>query len=296
MNIPRWLLFVPALGLLAAAPPPPAATFAPADPHEVVETERMFARTVDGIGIKAGFLAYLAPTGVLFRPGPVNGVKAMEATPVSPATLAWMPERVVLASSSDLAMSTGPWSYHPIAHKPAVAWGTFLSLWRRSADGKWKLVLDAGIEHARPAADSVDAIASKLAPPARAGKGPLARRQTLWQADVAFAKAAGTAGVSGALDQFAAIEHRRLREGSLPIVGRTAARDSAAVRDERGTFMSLAQFISAGGDLGYTYGTFVQTRGAEVDSSYYVHVWQRGADKPWELLLDMLLPQPKPAK
>ena len=40
----------------------------------------------------------------------------------------------------------------------------------------------------------------------------------------------------------------------------------------------------------------LRTRGAEVDSSYYVHVWQRGSDKPWELLLDMLLPLPKPAK
>ncbi len=277
-------------------PDSPTPVYPPATAEDVVEAERAFARHADALGTRDAFLTWLAPTAVIFRPGPVNGHKAMAATPVSPALLAWMPERVVLSSSNDLALSVGPWAWHQVANKPAVAWGTFVSMWKRMPDGTWKVALDGGVSHPRPAADSVEAFASKLAPSPASGRGPLARRQTLWQTDVAFAKFAGDSGVAGALHRYASSDHRRLREGAMPIVGREPAHEAAEQADERGTFMSLAQFISASGDLGYTYGTFVRTRGAEVDSSYYVHVWQRGSDKPWELLLDMLLPLPKPAK
>lgn len=321
MKLMRWLPLVVAAALFAGAAVAPAATskkkrkpasrpttgashipdsvtpvYPPATAEEVAETERAFARHAEALGTRDAFLAYLAPTAVLFRPGPVNGPKAITATSVSPALLAWMPERVVLSSSNDLALSVGPWAWHEIANKPAVAWGTYVSMWKRMSDGSWKVALDAGVSHARPAVDSVDVFASKFAPAPSSGRGPLARRQTLWQTDVAFAKFAGDSGVAGALQRYAASDHRRLREGAVPIVGRDPAHVAAEQADERGTFMSLAQFISASGDLGYTYGTFVRTRGADVDSSYYVHVWQRGSDKPWELLLDMLLPQPKPKK
>lgn len=286
----------PAATTAPAEPAAPEIVFPPADPQHIVEVERQFAAHVEALGTKSGFLAYLAPTSVVFRPGPMNGIKAMEAEPVSPAVLAWMPERIVMSSSNDLAFSMGPWAWHPVAHRPASAWGTFVSLWKRMPDGSWKVALDAGVSHARPAADSVDAYTTKLAEPTRSGRGPLAKRQSLWQTDVAFAKFAGDSGVAGAISRYGASEHHRLREDVTPVTGREAARNAAAAADERGTFMSLAQFVSASGDLGYTYGTFVRARGAEIDSSYYVHVWQRGVDKPWELLFDMLLPQPKRAK
>ena len=317
----RWLPLVVAAALIVGAAVAPAATskkkrkpasrpttgashipdsvtpvYPPATADDVAEAERAFAAHANALGTRDAFLTWLSPTAVIFRPGPVNGLKAMAATPVSPALLAWMPERVVLSSSNDLALSVGPWAWHEFATKPAVAWGTYVSMWKRMPDGSWKVALDAGVSHPRPAVDSVDVYSTKFAPVPSSGRGPLARRQTLWQTDVAFAKFAGDSGVAGALQRYAASEHRRLRDDVAPIVGREAAHEAALRADERGVFMSLAQFISASGDLGYTYGTFVRTRGADVDSSYYVHVWQRGSDKPWELLLDMLLPQPKAAK
>ncbi len=285
--------WIPALFafLLVAATPLPAAS-----PEEIVIAEHAFATDVAALGIREGFLRWLAPTGVVFRPGPVNGIKSTQATPVSPALLSWQPAKVVMSASADLAWSTGPWSYHAVAGREAIAWGEFVSIWRRQADGRWKVVLDAGVDHAHVNQDSVVVATQVLSDAARTGNKPLWRRQTLWQADDAYAKAAGTGGVAGAIEQFAASDIRRLRDGSMPILGVSAARDSAAARNERGVFMSLAQFISDKGDLGYTYGTFVETRGAVVDSSYYVHIWKRGATRPWELSLDLLLAQPKSGK
>jgi len=285
--------WIPALFafLLVAATPLPAAS-----PEEIVIAEHAFATDVAALGIREGFLRWLAPTGVVFRPGPVNGIKSTQATPVSPALLSWHPAKVVMSGSGDLAWSTGPWSYHAVAGREAIAWGEFVSIWRRQENGRWKVVLDAGVDHAHVDQDSVVVETELLAEPARTGKGPLSRRQTLWQADVEYAKAAGAGGVAGALEKFGASDIRRLRDGSMPILGVTAARDSAAARGESGVFMSLAQFISDKGDLGYTYGTFVETRGAVVDSSYYVHIWKRGAARPWELSLDLLLAQPKSGK
>src|SRR5258708_6737229 len=52
-----------------AATPPPDAT-------QLVQNELDFGRDVAHLGIRAGFMKWLAPTSVVFRPQPVNGPKA----------------------------------------------------------------------------------------------------------------------------------------------------------------------------------------------------------------------------
>ena len=55
------------------------------------------------------------------------------------APFSWEPEQVEVLDSGSLAMSSGP-----VRDPDGKRIGTFNSVWRREADGKWKIVLDKG--------------------------------------------------------------------------------------------------------------------------------------------------------
>lgn len=55
------------------------------------------------------------------------------------APFSWAPEFVEVLDSGTLAISSGP-----VRDPTGKRTGTFNSVWRREADGKWKIVLDNG--------------------------------------------------------------------------------------------------------------------------------------------------------
>src|SRR5262245_25135878 len=58
----------------------------------LVAAERAFSALSVEKGMKEAFLANLAPDAVVFRPGPVNGVKVWRARAHSAAALIWAPD------------------------------------------------------------------------------------------------------------------------------------------------------------------------------------------------------------
>jgi len=60
--------------------------------------------------------------------------------------LKWQPNEVHVSASGDLGYSIGTYermSKDP-SGKPTSATGSYVSIWRKQADGKWKAVLDIG--------------------------------------------------------------------------------------------------------------------------------------------------------
>ena len=55
------------------------------------------------------------------------------------APFSWAPEEVQVLDSGTLAMTSGP-----VRDPAGKRVGTFNSVWRREAKGKWKIVLDNG--------------------------------------------------------------------------------------------------------------------------------------------------------
>lgn len=294
---PMILFALPWLSLLAAAtpataPPPAGAPTA----LTLVEHERAFARDAAAQGTRSAFLKWLAPTGVVFRPGPVNGWKAYEAAKAGPAVLAWEPAFAGISSAGDMGWTTGPWSWRADRGRDEAAWGQYLSVWRRQPDGRHLVALDVGISHAKHAGPVGEPVVLDPAPAPRTGRGPLDRRRSLWKTDADYGALAKQGGVAAALERYGAERVLLLREGMPRIVGVAAAADSVRAREGSATLMSLAQFLSESGDLGYTYGSFVTGDLAAPDSGYYVHVWHRGATKPWELAVELVQPLPKPER
>lgn len=282
--------------LLAATP---AFTAPGADPAVIVQAERGFAAQVRSQGVRAGFLAWLAPTGVVFRPGPVIGRTSYEKQPAGwNGLLAWHPVRAAISADGTLGWSTGPWIWkRDSTQRKADAFGEYMSVWRKQRDGTYKGVLDCGIGHGDPAREERDVVFSTPVPGTGLGSRPLAARQSLYLADANFAKFAAAEGIPGAIARYGADDVIVLREGSQRFSGRTLAQDSTRSRRESvAKLMSNAQYIAGSGDLGYTYGSYVTGTMGAPDSAYYVHVWHRGAAATWRLAFQVVMPVPKPAK
>ena len=110
---------------------------------QVRERERAFAKTMADRDHGA-FVSFLADETVFFGKGPLRGKKAVAEAwkgfyegPKAP--FSWEPDAVEVLDSGQLALSSGP------VHDPeGKRVGTFNSVWRREADGQWRIVFDKG--------------------------------------------------------------------------------------------------------------------------------------------------------
>ena len=140
------VLTVLLLAACAAAPAPN-----PADlKQQVMETERAFARTMAQRD-HAAFATFLAEETVFFSgPTPLrgrqvvaDGWKRFFDKPEAP--FSWEPAVVEVLDSGTLALSSGP-----VRDPSGQQFATFTSIWRREADGLWRIVFDRGCAHCPP--------------------------------------------------------------------------------------------------------------------------------------------------
>lgn len=251
--------------------------------------ERAFAsRSVDA-GVRAAFLRYLAPDGVIFQPGPIVGRTFWEAQPEVEGTLWWAPRVVEVARSGDIGYTTGPYGF-TAGERTGHGW--YSSVWRRGADGAWQVAVDLGIRTAEPApADTVQRPADHIpwddVAAAVSGEEREPALAELLAADDAFAGGLQRTP-DAAYREYGSTRLRVHRDTQFPLTDpdtilawRRALRPAGAV--ER-----VGSGIANSGDLGYTYGT---ARGP--DEAYgWLRVWRRMGDAGWRLVLDVAAPTP----
>lgn len=111
---------------------------------QVRAAEAAFARTMADRN-HAEFVAHLADEAIFFSErGVLRGKSAVAAAwrpyyegPQAP--FSWQPESVEVLDSGTLAHSSGP-VFAPDGGRVA----TFNSIWRREADGRWRIIFDKG--------------------------------------------------------------------------------------------------------------------------------------------------------
>ena len=139
------VLLAAGLALGAAAPDRSA------EAKELVrKTEAAFARSMADRD-HAAFTSFLSEEAVFFGGKSVQRGRAAVAAawkrffekPEAP--FSWRPEDVEVLDSGTLAMTRGP-VFDPAGKQV----GTFHSVWRREADGSWKIVLDGGCDCPAP--------------------------------------------------------------------------------------------------------------------------------------------------
>lgn len=116
----------------------------------LMETDRMFSAFSEKKGMKNAFIDYMDSNAALLRPNhlPIVGANAVDyliEQDDSDYTLTWEPQFAEAAHSGDLGYTYGVYQLK-VKSKDTVIYGSYLSIWKKQKDGKWKFVLDTGNE------------------------------------------------------------------------------------------------------------------------------------------------------
>jgi ketosteroid isomerase-like protein len=251
----------------------------------MTNAEKKFYETGQEKGTRAAFLEFLAPDGIIFRPGPVNGQETWSKRPESGLDLVWEPTFAAIARSGDFGYDTGPAKWRANKKEPNfTGHGHFISIWKKQKDGAWKVALDCGIENT----ESDVKPPLKLVTPKNRGQGTL---ESLQQIQDAF-------GVTARLDftkafrQFGGDEVRLYRDGSFPTVGKKAAVELLGSEQAGVALEIMKTDVSSSTDLAYDYGKYSDTRSQPPKAGHFFQVWQTDTTGTWKLVLDWQQPLP----
>jgi ketosteroid isomerase-like protein len=256
----------------------------------MVAADESFDELSAAQGMDRAFLAYLADSAVVFRPGPVPAKEWIQLHPAPRGfVLHWSPRYGEVSRSGDLGYTIGSYeSRFGSGDTARVGYGYYLTVWETDGGGKWKAILDGGVR-----------VKKKL----HVGRGVAENRST---------KESGNGSLHGLL------EYDRTRSSllaALPLgdaLDSLLADDAFLVRDLKGIgpgTNSLARFLehpdarlrtsvlgggaSSAGDLGFTYGEYRMTEdGQPVGEGYYVRVWRCEEPGRWRIVIDLALPGP----
>jgi ketosteroid isomerase-like protein len=118
-----------------------------ANPQELIDADIAFSDYSVKYGIQKAFIEYAHDSVVLLKPNqmPIVGkhslIDSYAGKSDSGLVLTWKPEKATIAASGELGFTYGLWTL--IAAKD-TSHGTYLTVWQRDAQGKWKYAADTG--------------------------------------------------------------------------------------------------------------------------------------------------------
>jgi ketosteroid isomerase-like protein len=281
------LALAPALAVAAQSALPPAQ-------QQLFETERAFVRAAAAKGFRDSFYEYFADDGIAFNPHPFRVRVSLANQPSTPPPMGanWAPVWGDIAAAGDLGWNTGPLLYPGRDGKPDRH-GLFFSVWKRQADGKFKVVLDIG-------SDTPAAVVPIAEPPHsswREGQGTPggvdvdAANAELRAIEQAFLAESADAGIGRAYQRRLADEARVHRPGVMPVAGRVALGEWAGAQSGKYRGETLFADVSRSGELGYTWGSYERI-GEVPDAGYFARVWKKEPRGEWRIVMDTVSPVP----
>jgi ketosteroid isomerase-like protein len=284
-----WIALLPLPALAADAPLPPAQ-------QELFDTERAFVRMAAEKGFRDSFYAYFADDGIAFNPHPFRVRVALAGQPSTPPPMGadWAPVYGDISAAGDLGWNTGPLLYPGRDGKPDRH-GMFFSVWKRQADGSFKVVLDVG-------SDTPQAVVPLDEPPHsswRAADLPVqvnvaAEKEGLLAIEHAFVATSAAESLGRAYGSRLADEARIHRPGVMPVVGRVALNEWANAQAAKYRSETLFADVAKSGDLGYSWGSY-ERLGESPDAGYYSRVWKKTRGE-WRIVMDTVSPVPAGVK
>jgi len=278
-----------AFGCTTPLPTPPPANAADVARESLVAAELAFARESVEHGMRAAFLDHFADDGINFSPDPGNTRARFLARPetIEPFVLDWHPAIAAVARGGDLGFTTGPFAI--TGRAPAVrapAQGMFFSVWRRQADGRWRVIVDGGVSTRAPVPDaSFGADPRPLRSVANATEAGGEKILFELEAQPLFGGPAASSGYAALL----ADDARLIIGPAPPGLGRDAIVAQLVERGVKFRWETLAAGVSRSDDLGYSYGRLHLLGGAVKAPGHYVHVWMRDRGGRWRIAAELML-------
>jgi ketosteroid isomerase-like protein len=116
--------------------------------NEMQQTDVDFSNLAKEQGFRKAFLEYMAEDGILLRDNnrPIVGAKAIQyISSINDSTfkLDWDPQGGDMSKSGDMGFTYG---LYTLTGDTSQQEGTYITVWRKQADGKWKFLLDASTQ------------------------------------------------------------------------------------------------------------------------------------------------------
>jgi ketosteroid isomerase-like protein len=251
--------------------------------QRMVATERAFAAATAEVGVRDGFLAFFADDSVQIQRGdavtltPARDALASQALPKLPLVnqLLWEPFTGHVSSDGTLGWLTGAFVVFNQAQKTPIGQGAYFSVWKRQADGTWRVWLDEGI---RLPQIWQNASPFRVAPEPDPGKTGAANES------VADAERAMNTDARAPVTVYAerlGADARFHRDGLMPIVGRDAIVEWMRAHRSTSACRVLQTESAASGDLAIAIGACTPSKGKPAS---YVRVWKRDVTGKWRIV------------
>ena len=243
---------------------------------EMADTERAFARRAAQVGVRDSFLEFFADDAIRFGDAPEPAKPFLrQVKPQTPSVveLLWEPRVGDVAASGELGWLSGPASRIVHGADVPVTELAYFSIWKRQADGAFRVLIDQGIT-TPGVAEFAPGFARVDARDRYAGAGGANAQTTLASADRAATPPLAADG-------------RLYRDGMLPFVG-DAARARQRVERGRRTAPLHAE-AARSGDVGFTYGRYEHA--PDDEAGHYVRVWSRRRSGKWLVALEVTAPK-----
>ncbi|MEO6726062.1 MAG: hypothetical protein ABIU20_04430 [Blastocatellia bacterium] len=266
----------------------------------LANAERAFAKMSVEKGVREAFYDNFAEDGINFQPHPTNTREAYRKSSAPqtppPITLNWAPIYGDVSQAGDLGYTTGPYTLedHSPAKRP-VRHGMYSSVWKKQADGRWKVVLDLGIQVPMAVAPLKAPFRGATLWNVKAGSGNIEEEiSSLLTADRAFFDAAKSSGAQG-WKRFLSRNSRIHRNQTMPVVGGQPLQDWIGTQVVALTGEPIKADVARSGDLGYSYGKY-ELKAEKAEKGYYARVWKRDAKGDWRIVFDVTAPLPEEKK
>jgi ketosteroid isomerase-like protein len=253
------------------------------DARSLAAAESAFAAHSVREDMRAAFMEHFAADGMFVRGGWVNAREWLAPRGAPPIVLDWRPVHAEVAASGELGLSTGPWRLTRRGDPNAApAYGQFVSIWKRDAAGRWRVLVDLGISHAQPVFwDQPLETVAVTAPAAAPG-------DTIEAAEQEFASDMKANGARAAYARHASSSLRLYRDGVDPMAGKEAALAWAGLGTESRTWSIEKSETARSGDFGYARGAYFSAANT-VPSGWFLRVWHREGGA-WRIALDVVNP------
>jgi ketosteroid isomerase-like protein len=271
-------------------------TAQPSMPPELLamaDTERAFAKTATVKGWRDAFLDFFADDAIAFANGVTSakdGLRKQPSTPFNVFELVWEPRLGDVARSGELGWLTGPsTSINHSAKDSKPGYGCYLSIWRKQADGNWRVFIDVGANSPEPVTFAPGFNRIAFGDRYNGSETKDAATQSLAHADRELNERIAAASASKAFGERLTPASRLHRPGTAPLTGSDAIarwlNDNASASTATGGSAEAA----VSGDFGYSYGSY-EIKEPKPSKGAYVRLWNRDAAGRWWLMVDVAQP------
>jgi hypothetical protein len=259
----------------------------PVQVSKVVDAEQSFNKTIQRRGIKEAFLSVADPEGIVFKPEVVKITDFYNSIDKQPGTLLASPKFARISANGDLAFTAGPYTYQNGKSDDDKVYGDYVSVWRADVEGKFKLLINLGIQH--PEMEQEETTDFKDPDPAKRvapSKDPFNGRSIIIGTDKIFNHEL-TVSAMATYQEFMSPEGRYYFPGFDPITGSDKIMKFIGNEGINISAETINVGRSTSNDLAYSYGRARIKKGEIVSNYNYVRIWEIDKNHKWNVLLEV---------